>query len=47
MRKPRVKSSDMSKMKKVIRTVFQDGETKGKYGRHAKAYFGEVIINSL
>jgi hypothetical protein len=47
MRKPRVKSSDMSKVKKVIRTVFKDGEIKGKYGRHARAYFGEVIINSL
>jgi cytoplasmic iron level regulating protein YaaA (DUF328/UPF0246 family) len=47
MRKPRVKSSDMSKMKKVMQMVFKDGKVKGKYGRHAKGYFVEVIINSL
>ena len=47
MRKPKIKSSDFNKLRKVIKIAFNDGQMTGKYARKTKEFFGEVIINSL
>ena len=47
MRVAKVKKSDFSKVRKVIKTVFNDGVLTGQKARKAKEFFGELIIKSL
>lgn len=47
MRKPRIKDSQLGKMKKVMRVVFSDGKVTGNNARRVKQYFAEVLLNSM